>query len=264
MARSRVFIWPCAAFCVAILGGAVATTLCRTFSIGRRFFLFLYRRMFDFHTHCLIPDTACLLSCDALRMPAVIPPSCALSVGLHPWAVDSSWVEKVEQVRSAVCRREVWAIGECGLDKMRGVALELQIEAFRAQTDIADRVGKPVIVHCVRAFGNLLTLRGEYVAHCAEMGREPQPWVVHGFRGKPELAKQLMAKGMLLSFGHRYNVETLRLVFTSGCPFFLETDDSHLPIGQIYAAAARHLGVGSDCLDLLCDPRQTIFRHPAF
>ena len=86
------------------------------------------------------------------------------------------------------------------------------------------------------------------------------PWIIHGFRGKLEQAKQLMAKGFCFSFGHQYHVETLRFFFTSSHPFFLETDDSRLSIRQIYEQVALHLGVDVCHLESLCDPRQTIFR----
>ena len=73
-----------------------------------------------------------------------------------------------------------------------------------------------------------------------------------------------MAKGLFLSFGHRYQIETLRFVFTSSRPFFLETDDSPLSFRQIYEQVARHLDVDVCLLESLCDPRKDVFRQMAF
>ena len=200
------------------------------------------------------------------------PEGVGLSVGLHPWKVDEDWQEAFALIREVAIRPDVWAIGECGLDKARGEALTLQIEAFRAHIALSEELQKPLLVHCVRAFDELLLLRRELEAAGKKEGREPQSWVIHGFRGKPQQAKQLMTKGMLLSFGHQYNVETLRWVY--GCsglsgmsssarvnPFFLETDDLHLSVRQIYEQVARHLDVDVVHLAHLCDPRQTLFSH---
>lgn len=173
------------------------------------------------------------------------------SIGLHPWHVDANWQEKIEAVRSMAQQQNVWAIGECGLDKVRGGDFQLQKEAFRAQLEIARKVGKPVIVHCVKAFDELLSM--------TDKGNKI---VVHGFRGKPQQAKQIMAKGMLLSFGQLYNVETLKFVYATNLPFFLETDDLRLSVHQIYDQVALHLGVDAYHLVRLCDPRQICGRLP--
>lgn len=223
--------------------------------------------MFNFHTHT-VDIEPCILNCRpdefALRL-ADVPAHVGLSVGLHPWDVTADWSQEVEEMRRAVTTERVWVIGECGLDKVKGAPLPLQVEAFKAQIALADEVGKPMVIHCVKAFDELLKLRREYVEECRQGKRAPQPWVLHGFRGKPEQAKQMMAKGLLLSFCHHYNLETLRFVYSmSGgaisLPFFLETDDCHASVRPLYEQVGRHLGVDVDRLSSLCDPRQTIFR----
>lgn len=228
--------------------------------------------MFNFHTYH-IGEEPCLLNVDTVNLSPSYPEQVRLSIGLHPWNVDADWQRAVTSIRMEAKREDVWAIGECGLDKAHGEALPLQMEAFRAQIAIAEEVQKPMVIHCVRAFDELLMLRRELESSCRKEGKEPQPWVIHGFRGKPEQAKQMMTKGMLLSFGHHYHVETLRFVFASfqkrasegailrSNPFFLETDDLPLSVRQIYDQAARHLDVDVARLVRLCDPRQTLFSH---
>ncbi len=232
--------------------------------------------MFNFHTHH-VDEEPCLLNVDVLQQRESFPSHVALSVGLHPWDVFADWQETFSLVRSAALDERVWAIGECGLDKVRGGAISLQMEAFRAQALLAEEVHKPLVLHCVKAYDELLEVRRDVVLLCKQRSCVPQPWVLHGFRGRPEQAKQMMAKGFLFSFGHHYHVETLQFVY--GCsvgteylgdsevskdsvfsPFFLETDDSRLSVRQIYDQAARHLGVDVARLERLCDPRQTIFR----
>lgn len=221
--------------------------------------------LFNFHTY-YIDAEPCLLNVDTKDLLPSYPEHVRLSIGVHPWKVKEDWRDALACVRQEAMREDVWAIGECGLDKLHGEALSLQMEAFRAHIAIAEEVQKPMIIHCVRAFDELLMLRRELEASCkheSENGggnvKHPQPWVIHGFRGKPEQAKQLMTKGMLLSFGHQYNLDTLRVVFTSSRPFFLETDDLRLSVRQIYEQVARHLDVDVAHLSHLCDPRTTLF-----
>ena len=231
--------------------------------------------MYNFHTYYITDEEPCLLNVDAADLLPTYPEGVKLSVGLHPWKVTDAWKEEVSLIREAAKRADVWAIGECGLDKVKGGVLSLQMEAFRAQIALAEELQKPMVIHCVRAFDELLMLRRELESSCKHEGRVAQPWVIHGFRGKPEQAKQLMTKGMLLSFGHQYNVETLRKVFseylqlstlnfqlsTITSSFYLETDDLHLSVRQIYEQVARHLDVDVVHLAHLCDPRQTLFSH---
>ena len=214
--------------------------------------------MFNFHTYH-IDQEPCLLNVDVSDLLPSYPEQVKLSVGLHPWKVNANWQQAMDSLRKAAQRKDVWAIGECGLDKAKGEALSLQMEAFRAQILLAEEVQKPLVIHCVRAFDELLMLRRELETACKKEGREPQPWVIHGFRGKPEQAKQMMTKGMLLSFGHQYNVETLRSVFISSRPFYLETDDLHFSVRQIYEQVAHHLDVDVARLVPLCDPRRNLF-----
>ena len=214
--------------------------------------------MFNFHTYH-IDEEACLLNVDVADIQPSYPEHVKLSVGLHPWKVKADWQQVIDSVYQEAQRADVWAIGECGLDKSKGEALSLQMEAFRAQILLAEEVRKPMIIHCVRAFDELLMLRRELEVSCKKEGRKPQPWVIHGFRGKPEQARQLMAKGMLLSFGHQYNLETLRSVFISSRSFYLETDDLHFSVRQIYEQVAHHLDVDVARLVPLCDPRKNLF-----
>lgn len=218
--------------------------------------------MFNIHTH-IIDSVPCLYSTGTNDIvTSSIPEHVALSIGIHPWDVTDSWEDTFEnRVVPVASTGKVWAIGECGLDKLHGPSLDVQMNVMKTHIALAEEVGKPIIVHCVKAFDQLLALRKETEQACKRDGHEAQPWIVHGFRGKPEQAKQIMAKGLYLSLGHQYNTETLRFLFNHACPFFLETDDLHLSVCHIYEQAARCLGVDVSRLEDLCDPFQTIFHH---
>lgn len=216
--------------------------------------------MFNIHTH-IIDSLPCLYSIGNKETPAYLPKHAALSAGMHPWCVTSNWKDSFEHIAHIASRDDVWAIGECGLDKMRGANIDVQMEVMRAHINLAEQLRKPMVVHCVKAFDQLLMLRKELEQACKHSGYTPQPWVIHGFRGKPEQAKQLVAKGLYLSFGHQYNVETVRCLFNCGHPFYLETDDLHLSVCHIYEQVARHLDVEPSHLESLCDPLQKFFHR---
>ena len=96
------------------------------------------------------------------------------------------------------------AIGEAGLDALRGGDILYQEETFKKQVEISEQLGKPMIIHCVRAFDRLLRLRKEL--------RPSQLWIVHGFRGKPELARQLVDAGCAISLGKKFNPDVRAIV----------------------------------------------------
>ena len=220
--------------------------------------------MFDFHTHVFNEDTSLsrLLSIDVQDADSCSLPSCAiLSVGLHPWRTDAYWQRWMPHLTELAMMNNVFALGECGLDKMRGADMDVQMAAMRAQMEIAEEADKPIVVHCVKAFGQLLTLRKEAEQRHSKRGKL-QPWVIHGFRGKPELAKQLMAKGIRISLGHQYNIETLHYLFSCNSPFYLETDDCPISIEDVYLQASHHLGVDVCHLVNRCNPFVDLF-HPA-
>lgn len=116
------------------------------------------------------------------------------SVGIYPWSTAAEVPDALFRRLEALagdCR--VVAVGEAGLDALRGGPAERQELVFERQAAIAEKVGKPLIVHCVRRYGRLMEL------HKAFSPR--QLWIVHGFRGKPELARQLAAAGIGISLG---------------------------------------------------------------
>lgn len=118
-------------------------------------------------------------------------------------------------------------VGECGLDKLCQTPYSLQCEAFEAQIALSERLCRPLILHCVRAVDDVLRLK---------LGTR-QPWIWHGFRGKPEQMNQLLHHGFYISFGLRFNEACI-----SECPldrFFLETDDAPQSVVPLYEAVAR-------------------------
>ncbi len=133
---------------------------------------------------------------------------------------------------------QVLAIGESGFDRLRGGDIESQFKAFKCHIKKSEEFGKPLIVHMVRSSDLLLKTRKDLTVH--------EPWIIHGFRGKPQEALQLLRAGMFLSFGEYYNVEALRATPTDR--LFLETDESTCGIETIYNKVACDLQLGVEVL----------------
>lgn len=132
----------------------------------------------------------------------------------------------------------VAAIGETGLDKLQGADIDTQIKVLTKHVELSEELRLPLILHVVKAYNDIITLRG--------LVKPSQRWIVHGFRGKPELARQLLDHGFDLSLGEHFNPATAAIIPDSRLHF--ETDESTLPISTIAArinAARSNQGTGS-------------------
>lgn len=148
-----------------------------------------------------------------------------ISVGIHPWDVTEDWQKNIPYIIRWISQPQTKAIGEIGLDKIKGPRLSLQKEAFIEQALLAEKVQKPVIIHCVKAIDELLSIKKEI--------NPQQRWIFHGFRGKPQQMQQLLNAGFYISFGEHFNAKSVKQ-----CPIdrmFIESDDSHLIYKEIKA-----------------------------
>jgi TatD DNase family protein len=144
----------------------------------------------------------------------------------------------IELVESSVMRREIIAVGEAGLDKLRGPSNGLQVRIFEKQIDISEEHRKPLIIHCVRSWDDLLA------AHKKKKPR--MPWMIHGFRGSLEMGKQLVLKGMYISFWFEFVLRPESAPLLKGLPperIFLETDGAPVDIKDIYKKVADDLEI---------------------
>lgn len=151
----------------------------------------------------------------------------SVSAGIHPWHLKEDFSLQINQLAKLASCKNVIAIGECGLDRIKGPAIKIQIEAFRAQIDIANRVNKPMILHLVKSYSDILAF-----AHLIKT-----PWIVHGFKGNSIEAENLIKKGVRFSFGPRLLTDkTMQALFTS-IPLeftYLETDTKRILIDEMY------------------------------
>ena len=181
------------------------------------------------------------------------------STGLHPWHIDENSIEKdIKLVEEAASSDEFVAIGEAGLDKFADCNIELQKEVFIEQVKISERLKKPLIIHCVRMFNELIRIKKEL--------SPKQEWIVHGFNSNLQIAKELIKNGLYLSFGKALlNEGSNAIKVLPEIPIntiFLETDDSDIDIGTIYNSAASVLSIEEEELGKIIENNfNKIFRR---
>ena len=188
--------------------------------------------LLDIHTHNIESDSKTAI----LDSPDYIPER-IISLGIHPWNIDNGWKKSFHSIEKLATNSNVVAIGECGLDSLRSTATaETQEEVFIAHARLAEKYGKPLIIHCVKAFDKLISLKRLILPQ--------QTWIIHGFRGKPQQARQLARAGFYISLGEHFNPSTAKEIPADR--LFVESDESMMPIADIYAAvaAARDITTG--------------------
>ena len=188
---------------------------------------------FNIHTHVSVHPESEILSLAPEEL-STDNRSFYASVGIHPWTLTEEnaniqWEALCESIKD----KRIVAIGECGLDKLKGPSMELQTAVFKQEAALAEDSSLPLIIHCVKAFNELIQLKKE-ISPC-------QPWIIHGFRGKEALAKEFIQHGFYLSFGACYQEEALRSVPVER--LFIETDESELSIEDIYLRVAQSRGM---------------------
>lgn len=146
------------------------------------------------------------------------------SCGIHPYSVDKINIEQVGLLEKAAYHQKIVAIGECGLDRNAKASFKEQMYYFERQIHISELTNKPLIIHSVASHSEII--------HIKKRINPSQNWIIHGFRGKPQLAEQFLKHDFNLSFGEFFNKESVEI-----CPIerlCLETDESNLPIEAIY------------------------------
>ncbi|WP_407477919.1 TatD family hydrolase [Elizabethkingia meningoseptica] len=175
------------------------------------------------------------------------------SVGLHPQDIESDRLVKVNDVHQSAMAQKCLSIGECGLDAYVKTTLEEQIKVFKSQISIAEELNKPLTIHCVRRFNEVIQV-------CKDV-RIPK--IIHGFNKRETIAASLLKNGFYLSFGvSLLNNLSLQNIFRE-IPqemFVLETDTSDIGINTVYEKAARIRNISTEQLENIVDNNlKTIF-----
>lgn len=161
------------------------------------------------------------------------------SLGIHPMYMDIDIDSRLKFITLAAAKRQIVAIGEAGLDRNASVGLELQKEVFKRQVEIAEHYQMPVIIHCVRAYPELITLY--------KISRPKQAWIIHGFNNNGQILAELLRHGLYVSIGKNVLNDNSNLFgLLKSIPLdqlFLETDDADVRIETIYDTVSREINI---------------------
>jgi len=114
--------------------------------------------------------------------------------GLHPWYAAGAPVDWMRSLKELLIKFPACAIGEIGLDKgARGSDFALQEKVFSAQLDLAIETRKPITLHCVKAWEELLSI-------LKRRGPKLPALLLHAFSGPPEALDELIRLGAFISF----------------------------------------------------------------
>lgn len=158
------------------------------------------------------------------------------SIGIHPWYIEENRIDfDLTIIEEKLQTENCLAVGECGLDKKIDIPLDLQISVFEKQLALAEKFRKPVVIHCVAAFQEVVEIKKRL--------KITVPMIIHGFSKNKQVADQLIAAGFYLSFG-KYLLKNpdLKTVFQNvpNDRFFLETDTMEESIQMVYELASQY------------------------
>jgi TatD DNase family protein len=178
------------------------------------------------------------------------------SLSVHPWFLDKfSKDDFVKILDKHIDNQNFVAIGECGLDKNTAFSLEFQISVLNQIYQLAEFYNKPLIIHCVGYYNELINWKKD---------KNAVPMVIHGFVKKIELLESLIKSGFYISFGSALCLDklTLKNAFRHmpSNKMFMETDDqTDYKIGDIYEAAAKLRQISMDEMESIIDSNRICF-----
>lgn len=117
-----------------------------------------------------------------------------------------------------------------------------QIPLLIGQVELAEQARKPLIIHCVKAYPDLIRVRKGV--------KTTVPWIIHGFNNNEQILNQLLEHGFYISVGPQLlNPRSNAFRLLRKIPLyalFLESDDRDVRIEAIYESAASELGIGEE------------------
>ena len=162
------------------------------------------------------------------------------SAGLHPWFLSKvNFKTDFEKLTQLIDNQSVIFLGECGLDRLKGENLAFQTQVFEAQIQLAESLSKPVVIHCVKAFNEIMVIKKRLKPRI--------PLIIHGFNQNQILLNDLIKNGFYISIGtpilkkESNAVQALNII-----PYnrlFFETDDIDISIKAVYEKATEVMNI---------------------
>lgn len=180
----------------------------------------------DIHTHNTVSTDGIICTTPHSFSPL---PGKFYSCGIHPWETAGTGNDDIGKLCRILARPEIAAIGETGIDRLKGAPATRQEELLRMHIALSERFRKPLIIHEVKAADIILAIHRQT--------KPKMPWVRHGFRGNAQTARMYWSKGIYLSVGEKFNAEAVASI--PEALLLLETDESRLSIYEIAGQVAK-------------------------
>ena len=179
------------------------------------------------------------------------------SIGIHPWHINEERLnDDLKIIKEKLSTNKCIALGECGLDKRIDKIYSKQIDVFESQLNLLHEISKPVILHCVASFDEVIS--------CKKNSGLTSPFIIHGFSKNVQVAKQLLNQDFYLSFG-KYLLRNPELgeVFQQipNEKIFLETDTIAESLEEVYTFAAKCKNISiEEMKEIVWTNYQTVFK----
>ena len=129
------------------------------------------------------------------QLEKAFPDNIYLMMGLHPTHVKENFKSELKHVEEQLASRKFYAVGEIGIDLYWDkTTLDIQIEAFRHQINLAKKYKLPIVIHCREAFDEIFEV-------LEQENSEDLFGIFHCFTGNLEQAHQAISYQMKLGIG---------------------------------------------------------------
>lgn len=118
-------------------------------------------------------------------------------LGIHPWFAETAGPGWEQRLMSRLQQNPA-GIGEIGLDRRCRADFSRQQQIFLTQLQMASELERPVVIHCVKAWGALLEILEPFVAN-----KRLPPTMIHSYGGSPETLRRLLKAGCFISYSCR-------------------------------------------------------------
>lgn len=190
---------------------------------------------FDAHTHKKYKDSNVEFVRNAFHHLSILQLNNVpyhFSVGIHPWDVQLNNQASLNRVKETAHHPRCVAIGECGLDYFIKSDKNIQKNIFIEHVKIAEELSKPLIIHCVRAYHDLVPI----------LKNLKIPVILHQYNGNANISHSfLQNESIFFSFGRQLFSSNFDTEIFSVLPLnriLFETDSTDKHIEDVYEKAA--------------------------
>ncbi len=165
------------------------------------------------------------------------------STGIHPKLIDNAFDDKFKIVSHLAALPNCAAIGECGIDVFSSATVAEQKEAFIKHLNLAQQYNKPVIIHCVRAYSEIISALN--ATHFL------LPVVMHSYNGNIQTTQQLLRRGNIyFSFSDKILAQNCAALKSLDIipieRLMIETDNSNSSLEPIVSLISEIKRVGDE------------------